>query len=388
MNQVRHNFVVTAAVLAAGLALAANAADREGDVPVARGKRIVYVCNASGSMATVFDSIRIELRKSIDSLMPIESFDIIFFQEQGFRAADDKALVPAVPDGKRRAYAFMDDMHPKGEANPIPALELAFKLEPDVIYLLTVGDFTGPGNDRVVKFCQEKNKAGKTKINTIALVAKDAREKPEDMEFVKMLQTIAASTVGGKFRIVTYNAAGKIDFDASERSCTFIGVADKGSMLNIFDSLRVEIFKSVDGLKPEQSFNVVFFESDGFRAVDGKAMLAVTPENKRRLRDFLDRVYVKGETNPKPGLEFAFKLEVDVIYLLTDGDFNGPGNEAIVKLCKENTKAGKPRINTLAWIDKDLKAKRDDLEFVKAMKAIAKNSGGKFTIVNEDDLDR
>ncbi len=181
-------------------------------------------------------------------------------------------------------------------------------------------------------------------------------------------------------------------------NCTFIGVADtgkriayicdsSGSMLTIFDVLRVEIVKSVDALNPEQSFNVMFFQSDGLRAVDGKAMLPVTPQNKRRLRDFLDYgIYVKGETDPMPALKFAFQQELDVIYLLTDGDFNGPGNDAVVKFCKENIKAGKPRINTLAFIIKDSKDKPDGMEFVKALKAIAKDSGGTFKVVTEDDM--
>ena len=179
--------------------------------------------------------------------------------------------------------------------------------------------------------------------------------------------------------------------------CSFVGVADKGtriaylsdasgSMLSMFDSLRVEIFKSVDSLKPEQSFNVVFFRSRDFHAVDRKAMLPVTPENKQRLHDFLDKMFVTGETDPMPSLEFAFKQELDVIYLLTDGDFNGHGNDAVVKFCQEKTKGGKPRINTLAFVSKDEKEKPDEIPFVKALKAIAKNSGGQFRVVTDDDL--
>ena len=164
--------------------------------------RIAYVCDASGSMLQMFDSLRVEIRKSVDNLKPVQSFNLIFFQEQGFQTAEKMSLMPANPESKRKSYDFLDKMYVKGETNPIPALDLAFKQGPELIYLLTDGDFNGPGNDAVVKYCQERTKDGKIKINTIAFLSKDSKDNPQDLEFVKALQAIAKNS-GGKFRHVT-----------------------------------------------------------------------------------------------------------------------------------------------------------------------------------------
>ena len=209
------NFVLCIALLAATVTLAANAAAPDADAaksifltPKSPTARIVYVCDSSGSMLSMFDSLRGELRKSIDPLTPEQSFNVIFFQEQRFQAVDDNALIPATKDNKRRCLEFLDKMFVKGETNPIPGLDAAFKQNPEVIFLLTDGDFNGPGNEAVVKYCQEKAQAGKVTINTIAFLSKDSKDKPEDMEFVKALQAIAKES-GGKCRVVTEDDMGK-----------------------------------------------------------------------------------------------------------------------------------------------------------------------------------
>jgi hypothetical protein len=165
-------------------------------------KRIAYVCDASGSMLNMFDALRFELRKSIEGLKPVQAFNVIFFQDQGFATVDKDRLMVANPDSKRKAYDFLDKFFVRGETNPIPALELAFKQQPELIYLLTDGDFSGPGNDAVINFCKMKTADGKTKIMTLAFVNKESRGNPQDLEFIKVLQTIAKNS-GGEFRMVS-----------------------------------------------------------------------------------------------------------------------------------------------------------------------------------------
>ena len=69
-------------------------------------KRVVYICDASGSMLDKFDVLQNELRKSVDVLNPIQSFNIIFFRDvdvtaivQGCRADHGKS-----PVNKRKAF--------------------------------------------------------------------------------------------------------------------------------------------------------------------------------------------------------------------------------------------------------------------------------------------
>ncbi len=161
-----------------------------------------------------------------------------------------------------------------------------------------------------------------------------------------------------------------------------------GSMLNMFDSLRGEIRKSVEALRPYQSFNLYFFQAQGVKVVDAASLMPAVPSNKQKAFDFMDRMSAASETNPIPAIELAFKQGADFIYLLTDGDFNGPGNDAVVKYCAERTKDGKKRIDTIAYIGKESKDNQQDAEFVKALKAIAKDSGGSFRFVRDEDMGR
>ena len=164
-------------------------------------RRVVFVCDASGSMLSVFDDLRRQLRSSIEKLRPNQSFNVMFFKEQTVAAVDRNVLVMATADNKRKAFDFLDKMYVSSSTNPLPALELAFSQKPELIYLLTDGDFQGPGNEAVVRFCQQRTADGKTKINTIAFIPKDSQGIPLEKEFVKALETIARDS-GGVFRHV------------------------------------------------------------------------------------------------------------------------------------------------------------------------------------------
>jgi hypothetical protein len=156
--------------------------------------KIAFVCDASGSMLNKFSTLRRELSNTIQGLRPIQSFNLIFFQEQGRSALSDGGLVMATPENKLKATNYLEDkVTPRGETNPIPGLELAFQQHPDLIYLLTDGDF--PDNNAVLKRIQELNKTAKIKINTIAFVG----EADTDTEFQKILQQIATES-GGQYR--------------------------------------------------------------------------------------------------------------------------------------------------------------------------------------------
>jgi len=160
-------------------------------------RKIAFVCDASGSMLQKFDALKRELSKTVRQLRPSQSFSVIFFQEQSCKSLDQN-LVIAKPDTKRQADQFLDTIVPRAETNPLPALELAFKQKPDLIYLLTDGDF--PDNNAVLKLIQQLDKDGKVKINTIAFV----NEKDKDTDFMALLQKIAKDT-GGVYRFVREN---------------------------------------------------------------------------------------------------------------------------------------------------------------------------------------
>jgi hypothetical protein len=154
--------------------------------------KVVYLCDSSGSMMNKFDTLRVELRKAVDNLKPIQGFDVLFFSEESFIALD-KQLVLATPENKRKAYDFLDKTSPHGSSDPIPGLKAAFSTQPQLIYMLTDGDF--PNNAQVLEEIRKMNAQKKVKINTIAFM-----ERGEEYE--KLLKTIADEN-GGIFKFVT-----------------------------------------------------------------------------------------------------------------------------------------------------------------------------------------
>jgi hypothetical protein len=85
-------------------------------------------------------------------------------------------------------------MAPRGGTNPLPALEAAFKLGPELIYfLIDPSDF--PDKKAVLDLVNAKALGGKIKMNIIAFEGKDAENE-------KFLQDLAKST-GGVYRYVS-----------------------------------------------------------------------------------------------------------------------------------------------------------------------------------------
>jgi len=104
-------------------------------------------------------------------------------------------------------------------------------------------------------------------------------------------------------------------------------VDSSGSMRDGFQSARDELLASIDQLKPDQRFYVVFFDDDPAYMrlsdpnVDESASVMATPENKKRLRAWAMTVQMDKGRAPYDILPFALTLRPDVIFLLSDGEF-------------------------------------------------------------------
>ena len=109
-------------------------------------RTIVYVIDASGSLIATLPVVIQELSRSLQSLTPDQSFAVIFFQQDRALAVPaPKGLIVADAIQKQRALDWIDEnVIPGGNSNPLPALEQALELEPDVIFLLS-DDITGDG---------------------------------------------------------------------------------------------------------------------------------------------------------------------------------------------------------------------------------------------------
>src|SRR5205823_7687958 len=103
-------------------------------------RTIVFICDASGSMMQKRRALDVELKKAIDKLRPIQAFNVIFFNDKP-QALTSGQLIFATPDNKRKAYSFIDETNFHFQSVVITSLELAFRQKPQLIYLLTDGDF-------------------------------------------------------------------------------------------------------------------------------------------------------------------------------------------------------------------------------------------------------
>jgi hypothetical protein len=152
-------------------------------------RRVTFVCDASGSMLNKMGTLKHQLSQAVQHLDLTQSFGIVFFQDENYAALDSNLLM-ATPENKIRAEKFLDDVIPKGETKPIPGIELAFKQKPELIYILTDGDF--PDNEAVLKRIRELNRDKKVKVNTIAFVS----DTDTDTAFMDLLKQIAKENNG------------------------------------------------------------------------------------------------------------------------------------------------------------------------------------------------
>jgi hypothetical protein len=152
--------------------------------------RIIFVCDCSGSILNKIHSLILQLEKAVNALRPGLSFNLIFMSDQSCTTFQP-GPVAATPQNQRDAVTFLrDKVTPRGETNAIPSLEAAFAQKPQLIFLLTDGDF--PDDHAVLNRIRELNHAVNVPINTIAFVDKS----DTDTDFITLLKQVAVESGG------------------------------------------------------------------------------------------------------------------------------------------------------------------------------------------------
>jgi hypothetical protein len=149
-------------------------------------------------MIDKFSTLKDELKKAIDGLKPIQQFSVVFFADGKVLDFEKGNLVNATPENKRKAEKWLEDLTTSGTSDPIPGLETALRGKPDLMYILTDGDF--PNNNDVLSKVASLNGGKRTRVNTIAFVTNFDDETSESFE--KFLHTLADQT-GGKYKTVS-----------------------------------------------------------------------------------------------------------------------------------------------------------------------------------------
>ncbi len=131
-------------------------------------KKVVYVIDLSASMSDTVPYLKHELKRSIRSLRPSDSFWVTFFSSGPTLdlPTGKHKMLPATVPNKEKAYDFIDSIVASGQADPAEAIKKAFDCQPDRIYIVTDGDFEPGIADLIVKLNPKKE----VMVNTISFI--------------------------------------------------------------------------------------------------------------------------------------------------------------------------------------------------------------------------
>jgi hypothetical protein len=150
----------------------------------AEGQRFVYVFDRSKSMTstltlqsegkTVFsitplEAAKAELLRSLGDLDRGQQFHILFYNSEVWMfdpGGNPNHLVAATPRYKNRATEFVRSVYGNGGTRHVEPLEVALRMRPDVIFLLTDGEAKDDPTDAQLRRLRRLN-GGRTKINVI-----------------------------------------------------------------------------------------------------------------------------------------------------------------------------------------------------------------------------
>jgi hypothetical protein len=124
----------------------------------ARGSSFVYVFDRSLSMqGPALAAAKRELLTSLSHLKAVQQFQIIFYNEKP-KIMPSPQMLFADDNGLRQAESFVGSITAAGGTDHVQALELAIRLQPDVIFLLTDAD-EPPLSARDLNAIHQKNTA-------------------------------------------------------------------------------------------------------------------------------------------------------------------------------------------------------------------------------------
>lgn len=208
-------------------------------------------------------------------------------------------------------------------------------------------------------------------------------EMPTDAEIAGSIDQIAPTEIGsGAGDIGSSSGLGEGGGSGSG-SASFFGVEATGSrFIYIIDvsgsmavggklqALQQELVKSIEGLTEAADFLIITYSS-GASPLQGRTEWSHGDQRgKRFARRGIAKLSASGGTNPSPAFSLAFGLRPppDVIYFMTDGEFN---EEVASEIASLNAELKIP-IHCIAFVSRDSE---------RVMRKIASDSGGTYTFV-------
>ncbi len=144
-----------------------------------------------------------------------------------------------------------------------------------------------------------------------------------------------------------------------------MGSSTTASGISNFELMKQELMRSVNSLEPNQTFTVVCYNDQAHSRQD-LTIANATDESKEKLRNWLSQLSADGGTEPVSGMKVALKTSPDIVFLLSDGEFDWDCVRNIQSLNGKNC-----MINTVSMgMD------------ARTLQQIATDSGGQFRVVN------
>lgn len=168
-------------------------------------------------------------------------------------------------------------------------------------------------------------------------------------------------------------------FGLSVKGKSTVFVVDASMSMNMFhpgpartrfNRVKLELLRTIAGMTEEEQFFIVFF-GDGAIPMPASQMVAATEDNQKRYLTWMAKVPAIGRTYPQQALLLALQLKPDLIYFLTDGEFD----YAVVPGVTAANRDGIP-IHTIGFGDN-----RGEV----LMREIAVRNNGTYTFIPSDE---
>lgn len=133
-------------------------------------KSVVFVVDRSGSMSSnqALERVKAEMTYGISQLKPEQSFGVVFFDDKFYMMGTQFSLLKATPANAKQVEAWMQQIHPGGGTTPYPAMQVALNANPELIVLLSDGEF-GPFNVQQITQNNQAKRDKKCRIDCIGL---------------------------------------------------------------------------------------------------------------------------------------------------------------------------------------------------------------------------
>jgi len=150
-----------------------------------------------------------------------------------------------------------------------------------------------------------------------------------------------------------------------------------GSMTDSIMYVKYELKRSIGELDEGSAFHVIFYSSGPPVEMPTRRLAPATERNKEMAFAFIDRIVTVGETDPSLAFERAFAVGPEVIYFLTDGEFD----KAVVDQVRRLNVGREVAVHTIQFLYRIGEAER-------LLRQIADQNNGGYTFVSEADLAR